>query len=100
MPAAYIGGITRAAMLAQRAAELRNCCSTRATFRLKPVRVTRRLAGPVDRGTVVQPRQRSIVRPSQGGRFVSGKQLLLDERMQDLRPPQVPVPVVSPFGKV
>jgi hypothetical protein len=31
---------------------------------------------------------------------VSGRQFLFDERMQDRRPPQVPVPVVSPFSKV
>jgi hypothetical protein len=37
---------------------------------------------------------------ARGAVCVSGRQLLLDERMQDLRPPQVPVPVVSPFGKV
>jgi hypothetical protein len=41
--------------------------------------------------------------PAKAGRkvaCVSGRQLLLDERMQDFWPPQVPVPVVSPFGKV
>jgi hypothetical protein len=31
---------------------------------------------------------------------VSGKQLLLDERMQNRRSPRVPVPLVSPFSKV
>jgi hypothetical protein len=48
----------------------------------------------------VARQKESSVGASRGAGCVSGRQLLLDERMQDRLPSQAPVPVVSPFGKV